>query len=251
MSYLGRTDGGVQESNWARVGAVAAVIGALVLFVATLLHPLGADPNDPIAAFTEYAADRLWIASHLGQFLGLCLIGAALVGLTHTLGEGPARALARVVLAGTAVSVATSAALQAVDGIALKAMVDRWAATAPSERQMVFEAAFAVRQIEIGLASLFSLLLGLTVAVSGIALVSDGRYPAWLGWLGVAGGLEAVAAGVAQAYTGFSGVAMAISMPASTLLLVWIVVVGVFLWRRGAVREEARDCGTAPRRGHA
>ena len=46
-----------------RIGAVAAIAGALTLFVGTFLHPMNADPNDPLAAFTEYAADHHWIAS--------------------------------------------------------------------------------------------------------------------------------------------------------------------------------------------
>lgn len=53
-----------------RLGAVAALGGAILLFVSTLLHPLDSDPNAPRAAFAEYAADSLWVWSHLGQFLG-------------------------------------------------------------------------------------------------------------------------------------------------------------------------------------
>ena len=54
-----------------RVGAVCAISGATLLFIGTHLHPMGADPNDPISAFTEYARDRLWIASHLVQLAGV------------------------------------------------------------------------------------------------------------------------------------------------------------------------------------
>jgi hypothetical protein len=42
-----------------------------------------------------------------------------------------------------------------------------------------------------------------------------------------------VAAGVVMAYTGFSGVAMALNMPASSILLVWMCILGAFMWRRG------------------
>src|SRR5206468_10518867 len=69
------------QQHLARIGAVAAMSGAVTLFVATLLHPMSADPNDPPAAFAEYAADRLWVASHLGQFLGVAALGVALVAL--------------------------------------------------------------------------------------------------------------------------------------------------------------------------
>ncbi len=81
-----------------------------------------------------------------------------------------------------------------------------------------------------------NLLFGLTVNVYGVALLVgpyisevDGRTrhcrrPAYM------------IAGVLIAYTGFSGLTMAINMPASFLLLAWMLTVGVFMWRRGGVR---------------
>ena len=113
---------------------MAAIAGPVTLFVSTLLHPMSADPNDPVAAFAEYAADRIWVASHLGQFLGIVLIGAALLALGRTLNDGQkAEAWAAIGSAGAVAMVATAAALQAVDGIALKTVVDTWAAS-PAER---------------------------------------------------------------------------------------------------------------------
>ena len=57
-----------------KLGAVCAVLGAVVLFIGTSLHPMKADPNDPVEAFPEYAADELWVASHLTQLAGVALI---------------------------------------------------------------------------------------------------------------------------------------------------------------------------------
>jgi hypothetical protein len=48
-----------------RLVASAAISGALLLFVGTYLHPMDADPNASLAAFTEYAADHHWVASTL------------------------------------------------------------------------------------------------------------------------------------------------------------------------------------------
>lgn len=222
-----------EDRHLARIGAAAAIGGAVVLFIATLLHPMSADPNDAPAAFAEYAADHLWVASHLGQFLGIAVLGVALVALAAAMEPGAPSAWARVGVVGTAASVAAAAALQAVDGVALKRMVDRWARASGEARERAFEGAFAVRQIEVGMASLLSVLFGLTVFVFGIAMLLGRRFPPWLAVLGVLGGLATVAAGVAQAYTGFSELAMTLSMPASCLLLVWAVLVGGFLWRRG------------------
>jgi hypothetical protein len=40
--------------------------------------------------------------------------------------------------------------------------------------------------------------------------------------------------GVAQAYMGYSGLATALSMPASAVLLVWLALVDACRWRRAA-----------------
>ena len=215
-----------------RLGALAALVGAPLLFVSTLLHPLEADPNDPVAAFAEAAASETWIVSHLGQFLGVALIGIALVALSYDLRDRRAVTWGTVGRMGTFVTVAMAAALQAVDGIALKMMADRWVSATPSDKAAIFEATFAVRQVEVGLASLFSLVFGLTATVFGVTLLSD-EHPKWLGWMAILGG-AGVGAAVAQAFTGFSNLAMNMSMPASVVLLVWIVAVGLRMLRQEA-----------------
>lgn len=214
-----------------QVGAGCAIGGSVLLLVGTVLHPSGADPHDSVAAFTEYAADRSWVSSHLLQLAGLVLMAGALLVLTRRLMAGPGGAWSLlgsgVVVAGTAVA----GVLQAVDGVALKVMVDRWAA-APDAT--TFEGAFAVRQVEIGLAAVLGLLLGLGVTAFGVALLVDRRYPTWSGVLALAGGLPTLAGGVVLAHQGFSGPAMSITLPANLLLVTWTVGIGVLMARRPA-----------------
>jgi hypothetical protein len=204
-----------------------------LLFVGTYLHPLEADPNEAVAAFTEYAADHLWVASHLTQLAGVALMVTALLFLAQQLEAASGRGWARVAAGGAIASLAVTTVLQAVDGIALKVMVDAWAAAPTLQKEGAFHAAFAVRQVEIGLASVLSLLFGLTATVYGVALLVDHTYPKWMGGLAIVGGVSTTVAGVVMAHTGFSGLAMAINMPASSLLLVWMLILGVFMWRRG------------------
>jgi len=220
-----------------KTGATCAIVGSLALLVGTYLHPMGADPNDAVAAFTEYAADHLWVASHLTQLAGVALMVVALLLLTEEL-AARGRVWERVAASGAVASLALAAALQAVDGVALKRMVDAWAA-APSEHQRAaFHAAFAVRQIEIGFASMLCLLLGVTASLYGALLLVDRTYPRWLGGLAIAGGVPTVVAGVVIAYTGFSDLAMTINMPASVVLLLWMVVLGRCMWSRAEGRDE-------------
>ena len=212
---------------------MCAIVGSALLFIGTYLHPMEADPNEASAAFTEYAADHLWVASHLTQLAGVVLAAAALLFLSQQVESVSGRRWSRIAAGGAIASLALTAALQAVDGIALKTMVDAWAAAPASKKEAAFYAAFAVRQVEISLASMVSLLFGLTVTFYGIALLIDHTYPKWIGGLAIVGGVSTAVAGVVMAYTGFSGPAMAISMPAGAILLVWMLTLGVIMWRRG------------------
>jgi hypothetical protein len=218
-----------------RIGATCAIAGSVLLLVGTYLHPAKANPNQAVAAFTEYAADELWLASHLMQLAGVALIVAALLFLTKELQMRGRIDWSHVAAAGAIASLAVATVLQAVDGIALKAMVDAWAAAPAAEKQVAFHAAFAVRQVEIGLASTLSLLFGVTVTVYGVALLGDHTYPKWSGGLAIVGGVPTTIAGVVMAYTGFSELAMAITMPASLVLVIWMLTLGVLMWRRGGV----------------
>jgi hypothetical protein len=224
--------------NESRAAAACAIVGAGLLIVGTYLHPVPEDPNDAMAAFAAYAADRAWVASHLIQLAGVTLIVAALLLLARQLMEAR-DAWPRIAAAGAIASLAVVTALQAVDGVALKRMVDMWAAAPAAQKQTVFYAASAVRQIEIGLASTSSLLFGLTTMAFGVALLRNSGYPIWLGALALIGGIATALSGLVMAYTGFSGLAMAISMPADLSLLVWTFALGVSMWRRGALQTNA------------
>ena len=61
--------------------------------------------------------------------------------------------------------------------------------------------------------------------------------------MGLLDGAGMLAAGVAQASAGFSGLAMTLSMASSSVFLVWAATAGVLMWRE-ASRLEAE--GTLP-----
>lgn len=225
----------MQHRIASKAGATCAIAGAALLFVGTYLHPMEANPNEPVAAFKEYAADDFWIASHLMQLAGVSSMVAALLFLTTVLEARRGSGIARVAAGGAIASLALAAGLQAVDGIALKNMVDAWAAAPVSQKGEIFHAAFAVRQIEVGLASMLSLSFGLTVTLYGVALIGARIYPTWFAALAMASGVPTIASGVVMAYSGFSGLSMAINMPASAILLVWMLTLGVLMWRQDGV----------------
>lgn len=213
------------ERTLLRLAGGLLVGGLLLTLLASHEHPAGDDDNYPVI-FAKYANSNDWVAVHLVQFAGVLLLLGGLLVLYRVLqvrGEVP-------VLAGIAAAVAIAAAaawaaLQAIDGVALKQAVDAWAdASGAAQKAIRFDDAQTVRWAEWGLNTYFRLLLGLTVTLFGFTVTRTGIAARWLGWAGVIGGLSYMASGVAVAYAGFeSGFESAVGIVAQLGFLIFAI----------------------------
>jgi hypothetical protein len=136
------------------------------------------------------------------------------------------------------ITAASFTILQAVDGIALKRAVDAWV-SAPADQQVAsFAAAEAIRWIEIGVASLSFVLVGLTLLLFGIALALSSVYPRWVGVIGAAAGVANLIRGVELSYQGF--VPSIAELVGLALLALWALIMVVLMWlgsNRPAIAE--------------
>ncbi len=217
-----------------RIGAVSFVVGLVMAVLFEVLHPSREDPNNNRLVFAEYAQDGDWITVHLGQLAGALLLIVGLGTAASSVALGPALAQAWARLAGAS-AVATAAAfgvLQVVDGVALKRAVDAWVAAPADGKPAAFAAAQAVRWAEYGLNSLTYSMVGLTLILLGVALLFGDRFPRWLGVWAIAAGLAFGTKALITAYRGFE-----MNMSGLVALIVfgsWVVVMAVFMWRRGS-----------------
>lgn len=220
--------------EYRRLTAVLLLLGVTALVLGTVLHPAHEDPNDAARAFAEYAADQTWLASHFLQFAGAAAMLAGMLSvLARNAGRDGRAASLMSSAALVSAAIALSAALQAVDGVALKLMVDRWASAQGMEKDLMFSASLAVRSIEIGLAALASLVTGLAVIVLSYALWKQKAGGRFLALLGSAGGLGLCASAIAVGAGGFSGAAMLINIPSSLCVIIWVAAHAVIHWRIG------------------
>ena len=221
-----------------RLGALAGVLGVVVQFVASAMHPGSVAPNDSAGAFAEYASSNIWTAVHLGQFLGVILVVLMFVALAVSLprdGFGGVLAL----IGGTAAILvgAVFAVQMAVDGVALKGVIDTWSAAPPDQKASAFQVAEAVRDIEKGLSGLFHLLNGTAILTLGAAVASTRVFPRWLGWLGVVAGIGFMSGGVSTAHTGFSPESGQLLTPSLLVGLVFVIGTSVAMLRASRRRD--------------
>jgi hypothetical protein len=205
--------------------------GFLLSLFMTPLHPSGEEDNHTVV-FAKYADSGGWVAIHLVQFAGVLLaLGGFLVLYRLLELRGEARVLARFAAGATIATAPAWAALQAVDGVALKQAVDAWADASGAQKAVRFADAETVRWAEWGINSYFRLLLGLTLVLFGAAIVLTGMVPQWLGWVGGIVGVLYIATGIAVGYSGFeNGFGNAAGHATQLLLLIFVIgmlVVGV------------------------
>jgi hypothetical protein len=224
---------GTPRNRYYRLGGAAGVVGALLLIVGTVAHPMPHDANNAADAFAEYAAAGrpLWVLGHLAQLagvngmvLGMVLVAWAVAGTSAT--------RSRLITMSGAAAVAVTAALQAVDGIALKATVDLWSHAAPGDRSALFAASQAVRQVEIGLDAVFSLALAATTLLFGLVLINGSRSRRVLAALALVTAATAGVSGVLFGLQGFSPTAMTVGAASGVLGLVLIITTSVWAWCR-------------------
>ncbi len=234
-----------------RMGSVAFLAGIVIFMVSTIgFHAGTRDPMDNPAVFAAYAQSDPWRAAHIGQLAGLMLIYAGGFVALHRLlvksESGVASALAWFGLAAAILVASTYAILQAVDGIAQKIATSSWYAISPSstaegseeeEKVIAFRVAEGIRWTEIGINSYFRMLQGAVGIIFGAAIVKSTVLSRWIGAVGIAAGATGIAAGVVTAYVGFSSVRDPVADLSSLLLYPWIVILGIFMWRKTMAKK--------------
>jgi hypothetical protein len=226
-----------------RVGAASGVLGVVLLMLGTALHPVPDDGNDAAVAFGVYAevSRSVWLAAHLLPLAGISGMVLAMVLLSWAVAStGTGRLWARLTEVTGAAAIAVTAVLQAVDGVALKAIVDMWAHASTTDRSALFAAAQAVRQVEIGMDTVFSLSLALTTLAFAVVLWEARGAGRILTVVSLATAATAAVAGVLFGLQGFSPAAMNAGMASGLLGSVLTVAAAALVRRRTAGRAAPR-----------
>lgn len=228
---------GEQESrvhrDMIRIGALCAIVGALVFMAANILHPRS--PNIQITALQveTVAHSDIWVTDHLLLLLGGLLLLPGLLAIQRSIATSPGAAWAELGKAGAVVSTAIWAVLIAVDGFTSKVVHGAWAAAPEAEKAVALRVAEAMEQIDVGIFSVYIIVFfGVTFMLYGLAVAKGGRFPQWLGWAALLLGVASFLDGIVQGYTGLSVLVTNILFASfSSFQTLWLLTMGVLMWR--------------------
>ena len=222
------------DRNLLRVSATILFAGVLVSLLSGFLHADRELANDHAAAFAEYSASGIWIAVHLGQFVGMTGIVAGLLGLFFALdvNAGALGWAGRLGAVAAVVALSLYGVLQAVDGVALKHAVNAWMIAPEAEKPARFASAEAIRWLEWGVRSYQSFMLGISFILIGTAIVWTLKISKFIGYLMGLSGLAYVAQGWIIGSEGFSTANAIPTLLGIVSVLTWSVWLLIVAWRR-------------------
>jgi hypothetical protein len=225
-----------------RLSAILLLIGEVVYLVAEQFHPEGGVTAKDV--FISYANASLWTLIHVAQFVGSTLVIFGLLALFLALSVSAGlRGMANRCAAALAVAaLALNGALYAVDGVALKQVINAWLSAPTSAQSSSFMVVEGIRGVEWGLRSYVDFTTGLSLVLFGVVIASTRRIPRAIGYLIGLSGLVYIAQGYGYG-TGYTAISNFVTwMPNSLnyqfLIVVWAIWLLVSSLRR---KEETQD----------
>jgi hypothetical protein len=230
------------DLTYLRVSAIVLFLGELLFGVAGYLHPAHEPANNHPAVFAEYASSTNWTLVHLGQFAGMLVIIAGLLILYRALNirSGLVGILAQGAAVSAVVTLSIYGILQAIDGVALKQVVDAWASAPEAEKAARFASAEAIRFLEWGGRSYQDFMLGITFVLFAMVIVLTARIPRLLGLLVGLTGIGYIVQGFVVGAEGFSANNSTPTLFAYFVWIAWSIWLLIFAWRRQASKEAYR-----------
>src|SRR5262249_39577262 len=173
-----RSVGAMSTGHLLRLGAVAAVAGAVAQLVASLLEPDWG--GKPAKAVEVVAGSGFWNGNLVLDLIGVLLTVCGLTVVFSTFADGFGRGWAGVGQPFLVLMAALGASTVATR-YAMKELADSWATAAPASRQSYLAAFDASTRVAEALFFGAFFALGLYLAALGTAILCGRLYARWIG----------------------------------------------------------------------
>jgi hypothetical protein len=220
-----------------RTAAVCASSGAALTAISWGIHP---EIMDPAAYLPIVAGASHFVAIHWGLIVGMVLMQFGFAAVPLAFGDqaasrhagGWARLGLHALLTGLVLWIGVF-----MTEVALKPLADA-SRTDPT----LIGGALALSNLQDAGATAASFVYSLGVALLGIALLASQRFPRWLGASGLAlGAITSLGLGIPRMLLDKSALTEKIGSPIlGVLILAWVFMLGVMLWRTAGARQPRR-----------
>jgi hypothetical protein len=222
---VNRAEPGADRMALRRIGAWAAIAGAVVSVAAGTSFGGAPDGSDPAALLTYVGGlpGWAWPLVQLGFMTGAVLWIAAFAAIAEDRTPGLPRVIGRLAVAVLVAGAAVHSVDAVVSGWGLGGIAREWAA-APSA-ELLADAGLMLRLEDATWDGVMLLYHGVPFVLLGLAVALDRTRPRWIGWVAGLAGVCSVVAGVV-AFLGGS-VTPALFILSAVTVSVWMIGMGL------------------------
>jgi uncharacterized protein DUF4386 len=226
-------ESGHRRESLLKMGGAAAILGSIVFVVAGIAFGNLTHSSDPETVLRVIASRgrTFWPLVQMGFAFGAFLWVVALTALTRTLTDGASWALARVGIAAAFLGATIHIIDSSISAYALGTIAWDWSAPGADTTRLLAFGEIVQRMLGGTWAAVITFFHGVPFVLFGLAVALSGRYPKWLGWVGLIGGTGSLLCGIPMFFAKYL-VSLEFYVPFAMLLSVWMVIIGVHLWSR-------------------
>jgi hypothetical protein len=226
-------EAGHRRESLLRMGGAAAIVGSIIYVAAGAAFGNLTHSSNPETVLRVIASrgHTFWPLAQVGSAFGALLWVIALTALTRTLTDGASWALSRVAVSAAFLGATIHILDSSISAYALGTIARDWNV---SGADMVRYEAFGevVQRILGGTwAAVITFFHGVPFILFGLAVALSGRYPKWLGWVGLIGGAGSLLCGIPMFFAKYF-VSLDFYRSFAALLCIWMIIIGVHLWSR-------------------
>ena len=220
----------MQQPNFYRVGAGAAMLGAVVGLVFNLMHPRNNEALTDLNAELQMVAESgIWRWDHIGLGFAVAIGFIGFIAINFSMFNGPSDLWARAATIVGAVGAAIILVLLALDGTVLKNVADK---VVGGDDSLAGAAHVLVETTTALLGASIAVFFGLGPLLFGEALLGSGTYSRNLGYAEMLGGAIALLTALMFTMGGLSSLAIYGFLVSSLLHTVVLFLAGWSLWQR-------------------
>ncbi|HEU5003495.1 MAG TPA: hypothetical protein VFW71_12065 [Actinomycetota bacterium] len=222
----------MDNRSFLRLGAGAAVAGAVLALVGNLAHPRYTNMDD-VERFRKIAHSGVLATADLITLAALACVTVGLVAVAESLGASGGLGVGRVARIAALVGGAIGLLQIGVETSALIQAAKLFASAPQSNQVPAFWATSAVDHANSAMFDTWTIvLLGAAPVLLGLAMWAAKTYPTWLAAIGVIGGLACLGVGVASLLLTDTDPTTIPFLIGSLLVTVFVFAAGALLWKR-------------------
>jgi hypothetical protein len=221
------------EKSLLKFGAIASIVGGVVLQVAGILHPESERIFEPSQHMPDIATSASWLPDHFAFIVAFVFITGGLFTLGRSLDKDPAAGWAKLAFCFSLLAAAFVNVFFTLDGLAFKLLATAYVSAPLSTQPALLEVGRLTGITERMFFGVWTFLaFGVAPLFWGMAILKNATYKTVFGYIPFVSGLVGLIVGVVTVFNDFSMSFLPGFYISVLAFNIWLIIMGVSMWNK-------------------